>query len=353
MMSSIFRSVLLGLALACSASGQPAWAQSASPENPEDMGQFLGAKQTDHPDWFKESFLELEEDIAEAAEQGKRLVVYFHQDGCPYCNKLVEENFTDPRILEMMQDRFQLVAINMWGDREVVQVGGRTFSEKTLAAALNVDFTPTLLFFSEDRKVVLRLDGYYPPAEFIHALTYVSDRLESRYSFSHYLSETRQGQDSGQLPAADWLAASPVLPDGSGSTPVMVLFEEPDCADCDLLRNRTFRHDTARDLLSRFTVVRLNRWSDETIIRQDGTPTTAKQWAVELGLGFSPAIVLFDADGERIISGNALFKTFHVLGMLDYVASGAYHHEPSFQRYLSERAERIRATGQDVNIWTY
>lgn len=352
-MFEISRPALLAMTLVCFALAQPARAQSTVPENPESMGQFLGARQTDHPDWFKESFLELEEDIAEATEQGKRLVVYFHQDGCPYCNKLVEENFTNPRILELMQDKFQLVAINMWGDREVVQVGGRAFSEKTLAAALDVDFTPTLLFFSEDRKVVLRLDGYYPPTEFIHALTYVSDKLENRYSFSHYLAEIRQGHDAGQLSPADWLEASSALPDDTGSTPVMVLFEEPDCTDCDLLHNMTFRDDTARNLLRRFTVIRLNRWSDETVTRQDGTPTTARQWAVELGLGFSPAIVLFDANGERIITGNAMFRTFHVLGMLDYVASGAYRHEPSFQRYLSERAERIRATGQDVNIWTY
>lgn len=352
-MFGITRSILLGLAVICSTSGQSAWAQSTTPENSESTGQFLGAKNTVHPNWFKESFLEFEEDIAEAAEQGKRLVVYFHQDGCPYCNKLVEDNFTDPRILELMQNKFQLVAINMWGDREVVQVGGQDFTEKTLAAAMNVDFTPTLLFFSENRKVVLRLDGYYPPSEFIQALTYVSDRLEDRHSFSQYLAAARPQQTAGQLPPADWLKASSTLPLDAGSSPVLVLFEEPDCESCDLLRDKTFRHDTADDLLRQFTVVRLNRWADETIVKQNGTPTTARQWAVELGLGFSPAIVLFDSSGERIITGDAMFKTFHVLGMLDYVASGAYNHEPSFQRYLSERAERIRATGQDVNIWTY
>ena len=48
-----------------------------------------------------------------------------------------------------------------------------------------------------------------------------------------------------------------------------------------------------------------------------------------------------------------MFKTFHVLGVFDYVASKAYVHEPSFQRYLSERAEHIQATGKDVNIWSY
>ena len=99
--------------------------------------------ETSHPDWFKESFLEFEDDIEEAAAENKRLVLYFHQDGCPYCNKLVEDNFRNDDIKATMLEHFDLVAINMWGDREVIQVGGRSFTEKTLAAALSVNFTPT------------------------------------------------------------------------------------------------------------------------------------------------------------------------------------------------------------------
>ena len=34
----------------------------------------------------------------------------------------------------------------MWGDREVLSLDGRTFTEKTFSAALKVQFTPTLVF---------------------------------------------------------------------------------------------------------------------------------------------------------------------------------------------------------------
>ena len=43
------------------------------------IDSFSGAKFTTHPAWFKESFLDFEQDIAEAAAQGKRLVLYFYQ----------------------------------------------------------------------------------------------------------------------------------------------------------------------------------------------------------------------------------------------------------------------------------
>ena len=81
------------------------------------LGTFLGAKPTEYPPWFKESFLEFADDIAEAAEQGKRVMLLFHQDGCPYCNLLVERNLSQKNIVDFMQSNFSVIALNMWGDR--------------------------------------------------------------------------------------------------------------------------------------------------------------------------------------------------------------------------------------------
>jgi ABC-type Mn2+/Zn2+ transport system ATPase subunit len=41
------------------------------------------------------------------------------------------------------------------------------------------------------------------------------------------------------------------------------------------------------------------------------------------------------------------------MGMIDYVASGEYRKEPSFQRFLAAKTEHIREAGLDVNIWRY
>ena len=120
--------------------------------------------------WFKDSFLEFEEDVAEAAAANRRVMLYFHQDGCPYCARLVEENFHRPRTESLHIEHFDGISLNMWGDREVVSVGGRDFTEKTFAAALKVQYTPTLIFLDESGKVALRLNGYYPPDDFRAAL---------------------------------------------------------------------------------------------------------------------------------------------------------------------------------------
>jgi hypothetical protein len=36
---------------------------------------------------------------------------------------------------------------------------------------------------------------------------------------------------------------------------------------------------------------------------------------------------------------------------MDYVASDAYKTQPEFQRYISERADKLEAQGIHVDIW--
>src|SRR6185295_3584551 len=122
------------------------------------------------PSWFRETFLDIREDLREAAADGKRLLLYFGQDGCPYCRELMRVNFSQKAIADNARRHFNAVAINIWGDREVTWTDGKIRSEKTLAAFLKVQFTPTLLFFDEKGAIVLRLNGYHPPHQFQAAL---------------------------------------------------------------------------------------------------------------------------------------------------------------------------------------
>ncbi len=76
-------------------------------------GQFLGAMPTEYPNWFKESFLELGDDVTEAAETNRRVLILFHQDGCPYCNALVERNLAQKDIAAAMTSKFCRIAVSI------------------------------------------------------------------------------------------------------------------------------------------------------------------------------------------------------------------------------------------------
>lgn len=320
----------------------------------EKRGRFLGAKETVYPEWFKESFLELEADVDEAARADRRILLFFHQDGCPYCNLLVERNLAQKDIEEHLRRHFDVIALNMWGDREVVSVDGETYTEKTFARALEVQFTPTLLFMDEDGRVALRINGYYPPREFRAALDYVVERKYEKTTFRDHLASLTPATGSGELNPEPFFASPPYVLSRGGSPaqrPLAVFFEQRQCPNCDRLHEQVLTDPRTRDLVEQFESVQLDMWSDTPVITPDNERTTAREWAKALGVAYAPTIVLFDRHGEEVIRTDSYFKIFHTQSVLDYVRSGAYRTQPSFQRYISARADALRERGIDVDIW--
>lgn len=99
--------------------------------------------------WFAITFKDMAEDLADAADQGKRLAIIFEQRGCIYCEKMHEEVFTDPEVSAFIQDNFMVVQMNLFGDEEVSDFDGESLTEKEMARRWGVVFTPTIMFLPE------------------------------------------------------------------------------------------------------------------------------------------------------------------------------------------------------------
>jgi thioredoxin-related protein len=125
------------------------------------------------PAWFKASFLDVRDDLKEAAAAQKRVMLYFGQNGCPYCKQLMEINFRNAAIVEKTRRNFDVIEINIVGSRDVTWTDGSVQSEKAFARLLKIGYTPTLLVLDEHGNTVVRINGYLPPAPFSAALDYV------------------------------------------------------------------------------------------------------------------------------------------------------------------------------------
>jgi len=317
-------------------------------------GVMLGAKTAETPQWFKESFLDFEEDVAEAAADGKRVMIFFHQEGCPYCARMVEKSFNHPPIETYIREHFDGITINMWGDREVVSIGNRDFTEKTFSAALKVQYTPTLLFLDERGKTVLRLDGYYAPGKFLTALSYVAEHQETRVKFGQFMLDQQQTATAALI-NEDFFTRTDRLDrliEQSGSA-LAVYFESGDCEDCQILHERILVDEPTRRLVKKMQNMQFDVRSEEKITLPNGQKSTVRQWARKLDIAYTPSVVFFDTNGIEVMRISAFLKTFHFQSVYDYVLQKAYLHEPSFQRYISERADKIREAGFDTNIWGY
>jgi len=76
-----------------------------------------------------------------------------------------------------------------------------------------------------------------------------------------------------------------------------------------------------------------------------------KEWTKQLNISNTPTIIYCDENGDEIIRVESLFKTFHFQSIIDYVLSDAFKTEKEFQRYLTQRSNKIREQGKDVDIW--
>jgi thioredoxin-related protein len=282
----------------------------------------------DIPRWFTESFLDLKEDIRDAALEKKRLLLYFGQDGCPYCKALMKVNFGDPGIVATTRRHFTPIALNIWGDREVTWVDGRKMTEKALAKFLRVQYTPTLLFFDEKGEVALRVNGYQPPDRFRMSLDYARLPVAGRPPYADYLAKRTGAAAPKAEEGVDALV-------GKGK-PVLVIVARPGCRECEELERESLRRPEVAPLLERFSVA-----------RRDASGT----WARARGVAEAPSLVFLDVAGKEVFRAEGYLRPFHIAAVLDYVASGAYRAEPSYQRYLQARTDRMRAEGRTVDLW--
>ncbi|GAB6043858.1 thioredoxin family protein [Endothiovibrio diazotrophicus] len=303
------------------------------------------------PGWFKVSFLDLREDLAEAREAGKGLMLYFYQDGCPYCKRLLEENFGDPAIAEATRRHFDVVALNLWGDREVTDLNGEVRSEKAFAAFARVMFTPTLVLFSPEGKVALRINGYYPPARFKAAIDYVAGGHHREAPFGRWLATRQSPAEAGELRHETGFMAPPFdLAKRSGGRPLLVLFEEKGCDACDELHRDGFSRPEVQAELAKFDRVQLDRWAVTPLVTPDGRSSSAAEWADTLGIQYTPSLVMFDAAGKEVFRAEAYLRPFHLRNALGYVTSGGYLRQPSFQRYIEGVADAMRERGETIEL---
>jgi len=151
--------------------------------------------------WFIESFLEIGDDLEQAAKRGKRFALMWELRGCPYCRETHLVNFARPDIARFVQENFDIVQLNIVGSRKVTDFDGNEVGEKQFAARYGVHFTPTIQFFPasaaglKDRdpakREVARIAGYLRPDDFLAMFRYVREQAYETGTFLDFLKSGR------------------------------------------------------------------------------------------------------------------------------------------------------------------
>jgi thioredoxin-related protein len=135
-------------------------------------------------EWFSMTFRDVNEDIAAAQTEGKRLAIIFEQRGCIYCREMHEKILSDPEVRDYIKANYMVVQYNMFGDEEVTDTDDEVLTEKSAARKWGYIFTPTIVFLPEklDEKVpvskaaVATMPGAFGKLTFLNMFRWVREK---------------------------------------------------------------------------------------------------------------------------------------------------------------------------------
>ncbi len=160
------------------------------------------------PDWLRDTFKDLGEDAADAAAEGKRLLLLIEQRGCIYCKKMHEETFPDPRVDALLRDTYFPIQINLHSDTELIDTDGEVLTEKAATQRWGMLFTPTMIFLPAEidpsksaiEQAVAVMPGAFGPGTTLDMMVWVKEERyldQSVEDFQRYHGRRIQERNDG------------------------------------------------------------------------------------------------------------------------------------------------------------
>jgi thioredoxin-related protein len=308
-------------------------------------GRITGAAPHQAPAWFKQSFLEIADDVDEAAEAGRHVMLFFQLNDCPYCDRMLTESYETEPMTSYIREHFDTIAINVRGDREIAFNEEITVTEKQLSDILKVAGTPAILFLDENNQTVVRVNGYRAPERFRLILEYVATRSYRSASLADYL-DAKFNRNVYSL--RDNPLFTEISDLSSVDGPLMLIFEDGSCYDCDEFHDGVLAHPQVREEIAPFTIVRLDADSTQEIIAPDGEVTTAAGLARKFEVIYRPGVLAFDG-GLLLRRADSLLFPYHFKEYMRYVAGGFYK-QVDWRTYSERRTEELLEAGVVIDL---
>jgi len=308
-------------------------------------GKITGGVLHPPPAWFKESFLEIADDVDDASEAGKHVLLFFELNGCPYCDRMLRESFETEPLSSYIQQHFDTIAVNIQGDREIAFNQEISVTEKELGEILKVTSTPALLFLNQDNKTIVRINGYRATERFRQVLEFVATKSYQTTKLADYL-QAKLDRNVYQLRTNPLFSEITDLSSVDG--PLMVILEDGSCYDCDEFHDGILAHELVREEIAPFTIVRLDADSTAAIVDAFGNNTTPAELARKYEMIYRPGVLVF-YDGNLIRRHDSLTFPHHFKESLRYVAGG-YYRQTDYRSYSLRRTEELLADGVDIDL---
>ncbi len=142
--------------------------------------------------FLKPSFLNLKEDLEDSVREGKYLFIMFHQEGCPFCDKMRRTTFQDKEVQSYYTKHFNMIEIDIKGSLEMVDLDGRKITEREFALKHGIRLTPVFMFLDKKGNVIAKVPGYIEPREFLLIGRWIVEEHYKRTNLVNFLRENKK-----------------------------------------------------------------------------------------------------------------------------------------------------------------
>ncbi|MCG6936590.1 MAG: thioredoxin fold domain-containing protein [Gammaproteobacteria bacterium] len=106
----------------------------------------------------RDFFLEEPYDLASLRGNGKPTAVFFEQGNCHACDLLHSGPLSKDLSIQEIE-KMNAIQLNMWADTPVVTPQGKKTTAREWARSLDIFYAPSIVFFDEDGKEIIRVDS--------------------------------------------------------------------------------------------------------------------------------------------------------------------------------------------------
>lgn len=125
--------------------------------------------------------------IQEAKQEGKPIFIDFYTVWCVYCIKMDKETFSDPKVIEYMNNNFKSVKIDAESDEQVVYQG-KLYTKKELAKKYDVSGYPTLWLLDSEGKRIAPQAGFVDAQGLLDILEYIKTSSYKTMNFQDFIN---------------------------------------------------------------------------------------------------------------------------------------------------------------------
>lgn len=306
-----------------------------------------------YPDWFKQSFYDLQADLDDARNDGKKgIMLFFSMKTCSYCQAIIETAFQQQDIEQRLRQNYDVIGVDVFSDTEIVDFDGKSYWSKDFAVVAKASFTPTMIFYGEDGAIQLRLIGYQSPQKIRAVLDYLEGDFYQQMSLREFMQKD-QTRAKAQI---DTKNARNLDRRQGSEKQLLVVFESADCAKCPLLRTMLNKEILQPYLLQLDVVFVRSDSIMGNIVTPSGQRLSGQAWADQLGLIHQPAMVFFNEQGKEVlrVDTDILIDAYgndikaddeHVLdnirARLQFVVEKGYVDLPQFQRWRANQSRQV------------